>query len=64
MKFVNATNTNRKSGAAEWRDLWFLLGFSHTPALRGIRFKVEQWKTQTEPTPQESPRTVCHPAGR
>src|ERR1700730_3179677 len=24
MKFANATNTNRKSGVAEWRDLRFL----------------------------------------
>src|ERR1700730_14203002 len=29
MKLANATNNNRKSGVAEWRDLRFLLGFSH-----------------------------------
>jgi hypothetical protein len=28
MKFANATNINRKSGVAEWRDL----RFSFTPA--------------------------------
>jgi hypothetical protein len=27
MKFVNATNLNRKSGEAQWRDLLFLFWF-------------------------------------
>ncbi len=30
MKFANATDTDRKSGVAEWRDLRFSLGLSHT----------------------------------
>ena len=30
MKFANATNTNRKSGVAEWRDLRFPFLGSHT----------------------------------
>jgi hypothetical protein len=30
MKFANATNTNRKSGVAEWRDLRFPSVHSHT----------------------------------
>jgi hypothetical protein len=28
MKFANATNLNRKSGGAQWRDLLFLFRFS------------------------------------
>jgi hypothetical protein len=28
MKFANATNLNRKSGVAQWRDLRFLFRFS------------------------------------
>jgi hypothetical protein len=30
MKFTGATNLNRKSGVAEWRDLRFLFGFTTT----------------------------------
>jgi hypothetical protein len=30
MMFVSATDFYRKFGAAEWRDLRFLFGFSHT----------------------------------
>src|SRR6202000_1775337 len=29
MKFANATNLDRKSGVAQWRDLLFLFQFSH-----------------------------------
>jgi hypothetical protein len=29
--FINATELNRKSGVAEWRDLQFALLSSHTP---------------------------------
>ena len=29
MEFASATNLHRKSGGAEWRDLRFLLQFSH-----------------------------------
>ena len=32
MKFANATNTNRKSGVAEWRDLRFPFS-SHADSL-------------------------------
>jgi hypothetical protein len=28
MKFANATNLDRKSGVAQWRDLLFLFRFS------------------------------------
>jgi hypothetical protein len=31
MKFANATNLNRKSGGAQWRDLRFLFRFSGRP---------------------------------
>ena len=31
MKFANATNLDRKSGGAQWRDLRFAFGFKRMP---------------------------------
>jgi hypothetical protein len=33
MRSANATKVHRKSGVAKWRDLLFLLRFSHTRRL-------------------------------
>jgi hypothetical protein len=37
MKFANATNLDRKSGVAQWRDLLFLFQFSHRLGRAGKR---------------------------
>jgi hypothetical protein len=34
MKIANATQLNRKSGVAEWRDLWFSFGSHRRSLLR------------------------------
>ena len=38
MKFANATNLDRKSGVAQWRDLLFLFQFSHRLSRAGLKF--------------------------
>ncbi len=52
MKFADATNTNRKSGVAEWRDLRFL--FCAIPAkeigrVPHVRNSVRGPKTMGDP---------------
>src|SRR5580700_5617030 len=38
MKFANATNLDRKSGVAQWRDLLFIFQFSHRLFRAGLKF--------------------------
>jgi hypothetical protein len=38
MKFANATNLNRKSGVAQWRDLLFHFRFSRRRGRAGLTF--------------------------
>jgi hypothetical protein len=40
MQFANATNPNRKSGVAQWRDLLCLFHFSQTPVVRCERYSA------------------------
>jgi hypothetical protein len=49
MKFANATNLDRKSGVAQWRDLLFLFQFSHRLGRAGKRMAkiVKRWRRGT-----------------
>ncbi len=43
MKFANATELDRKSGVAQWRDLLFLFRFSRLMyGLKPVPFTAEQ----------------------